>query len=104
MEALFTPQGGVIVRERPRRSGYVGSAETIGIEPGPGFVPPVMALDSLPVEPHVKPVTLVAFIGDRDNLVIADADEEEIADAMDFYYKNWRPDMWPMYILMEVST
>jgi len=40
--------------DRPR---YYGSCEVVGLTPGPGFVAPVMALDSLPVEkPRVKVV------------------------------------------------
>lgn len=50
------------------------------------------------------PTVLIGYVDDMDEILIAHADEEVLASAMDFYFKNWPESSWPNYILMEVST
>lgn len=92
--------------EEYRASRMGATSETVDISPGPGFVAPVMALDSLELIPHEKaePIIVVGYLDPMGYLCVSDDDEKTIASAMDFYYKSWPKDLWPNYTLMEVHT
>lgn len=52
----------------------------------------------------VAPVVVVGFLDDMGHLCVTHVDEEEMAEAMEFYYNEWQRSTWPHYMLLEIKT